>query len=89
MNPKIVTNVPGPGAHDPTDVYTTKQGSSLNWSINKNERHPKSKSVKHPGPQEYSIPSKIVEKPEYGFGLRPPIDPQKCRTTTGPGFYDP
>lgn len=50
VNPKIVTNVPGPGAHDPSDVYTTKQGSSLNWSINKNERHPKAKSVKHPGP---------------------------------------
>ncbi len=25
VNPKIVTNVPGPGAHEPMDVYTTKE----------------------------------------------------------------
>jgi hypothetical protein len=35
------------------------------------------------------LPSKISEHAKYGFGLRPFIDPQKCRTTTGPGFYDP
>ena len=42
-----------------------------------------------PGPTSYNIPSKLKETPEYGFGLRPFIDPQKNRTTTGPGFYDP
>jgi len=25
VNPKIVTNVPGPGAHEPMDGYTTKE----------------------------------------------------------------
>ena len=24
VNPKIVTNVPGPGTHDPKDTFTTK-----------------------------------------------------------------
>ena len=45
--------------------------------------------MKHPGPQDYNIPSKIVEKPKYFFGLKPFIDPHKCKTTTGPGDYDP
>ena len=27
VNPKIVTLVPGPGAHDPKDIYTTKEHS--------------------------------------------------------------
>ncbi len=39
VNPKIVTNVPGPGSHDPLDHFTTKQNSSMNWTICKNERH--------------------------------------------------
>ena len=75
VNPKIVTNIPGPGAHDPNDVYTTKEHSSKKWSINKIERNPEKTEQKHPGPHEYNIPSKIVEKPEYGFGLKPFIDP--------------
>ena len=61
----------------------------MRWSINKIERNKRAKTVKHPGPQEYNIPSKIVENPRFIFGLRPFIDPQKCRTTTGPGDYDP
>ena len=24
VNPKVVTNVPGPGHHEPMDLYTTK-----------------------------------------------------------------
>jgi len=28
VNPKIVTNVPGPGHHDPMDIYTTKMSKS-------------------------------------------------------------
>ena len=75
MNPKIVTNIPGPGSHEPNDLYTTKEQASTSWSINKNERNPKRNEIKHPGPLDYSIPSKIVENPEYGFGLKPPIDP--------------
>lgn len=70
-----MTNIPGPGAHDPNDVYTTKEHSSKKWSINKIERNPEKTEQKHPGPHEYNIPSKIVEKPEYGFGLKPFIDP--------------
>ena len=89
MNPKIVTQIPGPGSHDPDDLYTTKEHSSKKWSINKIERDPTKTEIKHPGPHEYSIPSKIVEKPEYGFGLKPFIDPQKCRTKTGPADYNP
>jgi len=89
VNPKIVTNVPGPGAHDPLDLFTTKQHSSQNWSINRIERNKRPRTVKHPGPQEYTIPSYINEHQKYDFGLRPFIDPHKCRTTTGPGDYDP
>ena len=50
VNPKIVTLVPGPGAHDPKDIYTTKEHSKQNWSINKNERYLSQKNIKHPGP---------------------------------------
>ena len=39
MNPKVVTNVPGPGAHEPNDIYTTKEHSKQFWSINRNERN--------------------------------------------------
>ena len=53
VNPKIVTNVPGPGAHDGNDVYTTKEHSKQFWSINRNDRHARPKTVKHPGPFEY------------------------------------
>jgi hypothetical protein len=28
VNPKRLTNVPGPGSHNPNDVYTTKVNSS-------------------------------------------------------------
>ena len=31
----------------------------------------------------------MVEKAQYGFGLRPFIDPFKMRTHTGPGDYNP
>mmetsp|Transcript_2803 Transcript_2803/g.4792 ORF Transcript_2803/g.4792 Transcript_2803/m.4792 type:complete len:189 (+) Transcript_2803:31-597(+) len=89
VNKKIVTHVPGPGSHEPSDVFTTKQKSSLNWSINRIDKNKLPKDIKHPGPQDYNIPSKIVESPEFGFGLRPFIDQQKCRTKTGPGDYNP
>ena len=90
VNPKIVTSVPGPGAHEPRDTYTTKEQSISKWSINRIDKNKRPKSVKQPGPTAYNLNSKIgKEMPEYGFGLRPFIDPQKCRTTTGPGFYDP
>ena len=69
-----MTHVPGPGAHDANLVYTTREHSEKLWSINKVDRNPEAKKIKHPGPTEYNIPSKIVEKPEYSFGLRPPID---------------
>ena len=65
VNPKIVTQIPGPGAHEPQDVYTTKEHQKQFWSIYRNDRHRKGKSIKHPGPQEYNIPSKIIEKAEY------------------------
>jgi hypothetical protein len=54
--------------------------------VDKNKRP---RTVAHPGPQDYNLPSKISEHAQYGFGLRPFIDAQKNRTTTGPGFYDP
>jgi len=75
VNPKIVTNVPGPGAHEANDIYTTREHSKQFWSMCRVDKNKAAKPVKHPGPQEYNIPSKIVEKPEYQFGLRPPIDP--------------
>ena len=50
VNPKIVTYVPGPGAHEINDVYTTKEHSKQFWSINRNDRHRQSKPIKHPGP---------------------------------------
>lgn len=59
VNPKIVTKVPGPGECEPRENYTSKFDSTFNWSINKNERNKRHKSVRHPGPHEYNIPSKI------------------------------
>ena len=50
VNPKIVTYVPGPGAHEINDVYTTKEHSKQFWSINRNDRHRQSRPIKHPGP---------------------------------------
>ena len=47
------------------------------------------KNPKHPGPGEYTVPSKIVEGPIFTTRPKPPIDPFKCRTTTGPGEYNP
>ena len=69
-----MTKIPGPGTHNAKLEYTTKEHAEKTWSINKIERNPEIKPKKHPGPQEYNVPSKIVEKPEYSFGLRPPID---------------
>lgn len=46
MNPKIVTSVPGPGAHDPLDIYTTKEKSISKWSINRIDKNKRPKSVK-------------------------------------------
>lgn len=63
VNPKIVTNVPGPGAHDANDIYTTKEHSKQFWSINRVDKNKSAKAIKHPGPHEYTIPSKIVEFP--------------------------
>ena len=63
VNPKVVTTVPGPGSHEPDDAYTTKEHSSMRWSINKIDRHGGQKPNRHPGPGEHEIPSKIVEKP--------------------------
>jgi hypothetical protein len=89
VNPKVLTNVPGPGAHEPKDEFSTKQNSSQVWTINRIDKNKKMTPIKHPGPQDYNIPSYITEHAQFGFGLRPPIDPLKCRTTTGPGDYDP
>jgi hypothetical protein len=33
------------------------------------------KEIKHPGPQDYNIPSYITEHAQFGFGLKPFIDP--------------
>ena len=60
VNPKVVTNVPGPGAHEPNDIYTTKEHSKQFWSINRIDKDKGNKAVKHPGPTEYNIPSKII-----------------------------
>jgi hypothetical protein len=35
------------------------------------------------------VPSKIVEGPVFTTRPKPPIDPFKCRTRTGPGDYNP
>ena len=67
--------MPGPGTHDPSELYTTKASSSFNWSICKIDKNKKRKFAKQPGPFDYDIPSKLVEKPQYGFGLKPFIDP--------------
>ena len=42
-----------------------------------------------PGPGSYTIPSKVEEGPKYILGLKPEINPQKNRTETGPGQYNP
>jgi hypothetical protein len=39
VNPKIVTNVPGPGHVDPNDTYTTKEKLASQWSINKVDKN--------------------------------------------------
>jgi hypothetical protein len=39
VNPKVVTHVPGPGAHDPGDIYTTKEHSKQFWSICRNDKN--------------------------------------------------
>ena len=39
VNPKIVTNVPGPGHVDPNDRYTTKEHTASNWSINRVDKN--------------------------------------------------
>ena len=62
MNPKVVTKIPGPGAHDANLSYTTREHAEKSWSINKIERNPSRKLIKHPGPTEYNVPSKITEK---------------------------
>jgi hypothetical protein len=39
VNPKLVTNVPGPGHVDPLDRYTTKEKTPSLWSINKTDKN--------------------------------------------------
>ena len=46
VNPKIVTDVPGPGAHQPKDSYSTKNTTNSVWSINKTDKNKRPKSVK-------------------------------------------
>ena len=39
MNPKLVTNVPGPGHAEPNDKYTTKEKTPSSWSINRVDKN--------------------------------------------------
>ncbi len=41
VNPKLLTDVPGPGNYNPKDIYTTKEKSSTNWSINRIDKNGK------------------------------------------------
>ena len=53
VNKKELTVVPGPGASDPNDKYTTKTNTSQMYSINRTEKHPDRREVKQPGPFDY------------------------------------
>lgn len=50
VNPKLLTNVPGPGHVDPLDKYTTKEKVPSEWSINRNEKNKKPRPIRQPGP---------------------------------------
>jgi hypothetical protein len=65
VNKKELTVVPGPGHTDPKDKYTTKETASKMYSINRTEKHPNRMERKQPGPFDYTIPSKVVEKAQY------------------------
>ena len=88
VNNKELTVVPGPGHVNPDDKFTTKQWSPQKYSINTAEKHPKRMERRQPGPGYYEYTNTVGSKQKYGFGLRPFIDPFKCRTTTGPGDYN-
>jgi len=46
VNKKELTVVPGPGAANPNDKYTTKANASQMYSINRTEKHPERREVK-------------------------------------------
>ena len=82
--------MPGPGHTDPRDKYSSKNSTSLSWSMCMNDKHPNRKDSRLPAPNHYKIRSTIGDGGHhYGFGLKPFIDPLKMRTTTGPGDYNP
>jgi hypothetical protein len=54
------------------------------------DKHPQRRERLHPGPNQYRVKSVLgTGGKQYGFGLKPFIDPFKMRTTTGPGDYNP
>ena len=42
--------MPGPGAHDASLQYTTREHAEMRWSINRTDRNPEGRKIKHPGP---------------------------------------
>jgi hypothetical protein len=86
---KDLIETPGPGQYEPVDKLT-KGSINPSWSVSKELRDKNYvRSTQGPGPTSYTIPSKIVEGPQYHLGIKPIINPQKNRTTTGPGHYNP
>ena len=75
VNKKQMTIVPAPGYVFPNDVFSTKHLRPISSSINRNDRYRQERESKRPGPTSYNLPSKLIEKPQYVFGLRPFIDP--------------
>ena len=58
------------------------------WTMSKDERF-KNDRVKNPGPGQYEARDTVADGPKFTTRVKPFIDPRKCRTTTGPGDYDP
>lgn len=77
--------------HVPGAKYDIKAEDKIkfpSWSQTKDARF-KDDRVKNPGPGHYESRDLVSDGPKYTTRVKPFIDPRKCRTTTGPGDYDP
>lgn len=83
VNDKRLSHVPSPNKYT---IEVKDKRRQPNWSMSMDARF-KNRGPGGPGPGNYEAQTFVADGPKFTTRIKPKIDPQKCRTKTGPADY--